>query len=63
MNIVDFDKLSDAEKEHFYQYPKCGQFVDKRELRGVIFHETNHKPKPHIPRIIGKPILKCHSRY
>jgi hypothetical protein len=53
MNTADFDKLSDAEKQHFYCCSKCGQFVDKRELRDVIFHETDHKPKPHIPRIRG----------
>jgi hypothetical protein len=62
MNTADFDKLSDAEKEHFYQCAKCGEFVDKRELLDVIFHETDQKPKPHIPRIIGKPILKRLSR-
>jgi uncharacterized C2H2 Zn-finger protein len=48
MNAADFDKLSDAEKEHFVQCPKCGQFVDKRELQDVIFHWTGHKLKPHI---------------
>jgi hypothetical protein len=56
MKAADFDKLSDAEKEHFYQCPECGEFVGKRELRDVISHETDHKPKPHIPRIIGKRI-------
>jgi hypothetical protein len=63
MNAADFDKLSDAEKEHFYRCSKCGQFVDKRELPDVIFHETDHKPKPRIPRIIGKPIQKRLSRH
>jgi uncharacterized C2H2 Zn-finger protein len=56
MNAADFDKLSAAEKEHFFQCPKCGQFVDKRDLRDVIFHVTDHKPKPDIPRIKGKRI-------
>jgi uncharacterized C2H2 Zn-finger protein len=56
MNAADFDKLSDAEKEHFFQCSECGQFVDKRELRDVIFHVTDHKWKPHIPRIKGKRI-------
>jgi hypothetical protein len=45
-----------AEKEHFDQCRKCRQFVDKRELRDVISHETDHKPKPHIPGIRGKRI-------
>ena len=46
MNAADFDKLSEAEKEHFFQCSRCGKFVDRRELRDVIFHETDHKPKP-----------------
>jgi hypothetical protein len=62
MNATGFDKLSDAEKEYFYQCSKCGQFLDKRELRDVILHETDHKPKSHIPRIKGKPIPKRLSR-
>ena len=48
MNAADFDKLIDAEKEHFVQCRKCGQFVDIRELRDVIFHATDHKLKPHV---------------
>jgi hypothetical protein len=35
MNAADFDKLADAEKEHFFWCSKCRQFVDKRELRDV----------------------------
>jgi len=35
---------------------------NKRELRDVIFHITDHKPKHHISRIIGKPITKRLSR-
>jgi hypothetical protein len=62
MNAADFDKLSDAAKEHFYQCSQCGQFVDKRELRNVVFHETDHKLKSHIPRITGKPLPKRPSR-
>jgi hypothetical protein len=58
MNSADFEKLSDKEKEHFFHCPKCGEFVDKCELRDVIFHLTDHKRKPHIPRIKGKPIPK-----
>ena len=54
--LPDFDELSETEKEHFYRCSKCGQLVDKRELRDVIFHLTDHKRKPHIPRIKGKPI-------
>jgi hypothetical protein len=62
MNTPDFDKLSDAEREHFYQC-SCGEFVDKRELRDVIFHESDHNPKAiAVPRIIGKPLRKRLSR-
>jgi hypothetical protein len=63
MNTADLDKLSDAEKEHFYRCSKCGQLVDKRELRDVIFHETDHKPQAlALPSIKGKPIRKRLSR-
>ena len=58
MDADDFDKLNDTEKEHFFQCPECGEFVDKRELRDVIFHETDHKPKPHIPRI-KTAVVRC----
>jgi hypothetical protein len=41
---------------HFYRCAKCDELVDKRELQDVIFHETDHKPNPHIPRIRGKRV-------
>jgi uncharacterized C2H2 Zn-finger protein len=63
MTADEYEKLPPEEKEHFYRCPECGQVVDKRELRDVIFHETDHKPKPDIPRIIGKPIDKRLSRH
>jgi hypothetical protein len=57
MKAADFKKLSDAEKEHFYRCAKCRQFVDKRELRDVIFHESDHNRQMlALPRIVGKPI-------
>jgi len=63
MNAADFNKLNHAEKEHFYQCAKCGQFVDKRELRDVIFHQSDHNAEAlALPRIIGKPIRKPPSR-
>jgi hypothetical protein len=63
MKAADFKKLSDAEKEHYFQRPKCGEFVDKRELRDVIFHQSDHNPEAlALPRIIGKPIRKPPSR-
>jgi hypothetical protein len=49
MNAANFDELSDEEKEHFYRCSKCGEFVDKRELRDVIFHETDHSPPSPSP--------------
>jgi hypothetical protein len=56
MTLDEYEQLSPGEKEHFYRCSKCGQLVDERELRDVIFHETDHKPKPHIPKIRGKRI-------
>jgi len=29
-----------------YEQEKCGELVDKRELGELVFHETDHKPKP-----------------
>jgi predicted RNA-binding Zn-ribbon protein involved in translation (DUF1610 family) len=49
MTADEYEKLPPEEQEHVYRCPECGQFVDKRELRDVIFHATDHKPKPHIP--------------
>jgi hypothetical protein len=61
MTADEFEKLPPEEKDHFYRCRECGQLVDKRELRDVIFHETDHKVKSHIPRIIGKPIPKSYD--
>jgi len=37
----------------------AGEFVDKRELRDVIFHESDHDRQTlALPRITGKPIRK-----
>jgi hypothetical protein len=41
---------------HFYRCAKGGKLVDKRELRDVIFHETDQKRNPRILRIRGEPI-------
>ena len=63
MKAADFNKLSNGEKEPFYRCSKCRQFVDKRELRDVIFHESDHNAEAlALPRIIGKPIHKRLSR-
>jgi hypothetical protein len=63
MNAADFEKLSNAGKEHFYRCAKCGEYADKRELREVIFHESDHSREMlALPRIIGKPIRKRPSR-
>jgi hypothetical protein len=61
MTADEYKQLPPEEKEHFFQCPKCCQFVDGRELRDVIFHVTNHKPKPRIPRIRGEPVPKRRS--
>jgi hypothetical protein len=43
-----FDELSESEKRHFYQCSRCGEMVDMRQLDDVLFHETDHKPRPDI---------------
>jgi ssDNA-binding Zn-finger/Zn-ribbon topoisomerase 1 len=48
MTADEYEQVPPDEKEHFFQCPECGQFVDKRELRDVIFHVRDHKPKPDI---------------
>jgi hypothetical protein len=47
MNAADFNKLSEAEKRHFYQC-RCRGIVDKRQLDAVLFHEADHKSRPDI---------------
>jgi hypothetical protein len=48
MNTADFNELSETEKRHFYKCQQCGELVDKRQLDNVVFHETDHKPRPDI---------------
>ena len=48
MNAADFNELSEAEKRHFYQCSECGEIVDLQQLDEVLFHETDHKPRPDI---------------
>jgi hypothetical protein len=40
--------LSKSERKHFYKCSRCGEMVDKRQLDEVLFHETDHKPRPDI---------------
>jgi hypothetical protein len=47
VDAADFDKLSESEKRHFYKC-RCGEMVDMRQLDDVLFHETDHKPRPDI---------------
>ncbi len=46
MNVADFDELSESEKQHFYKWARCGEMVDMRQLDDLVFHETDHKPRP-----------------
>jgi hypothetical protein len=48
MNADDFNELSESEKRHFYKCSRCGEMVDRRQLDDVLFHETDHKPRPDI---------------
>ena len=45
-----------SQDSHLCRCPKCDQQVDKRKLRDVVFHETDHKPNLRIPRISERPI-------
>jgi hypothetical protein len=45
MNAAELAELNESEKRHFYQC-RCGEMVDKRQLDDVLFHETDHKPRP-----------------
>ncbi len=47
MNMDDFNKLSEQERQHFYRCQQCGEMVDMRQLDDVLFHE-DHKPRPDI---------------
>jgi hypothetical protein len=58
MTADEYEVLCPDEKEHFFLRPKCGQLVDKRDLRDVIFNEPDHKPNPRIPRIRGKRLQR-----
>jgi hypothetical protein len=44
----EFEALSENEREHFYECKKCSEMVDMRQLDDVLFHETDHKPRPDI---------------
>jgi hypothetical protein len=48
LNAADSNELSQSDKKHFYKCSRCGQMVDMRQLDDVLFHETNHKPRPDI---------------
>jgi hypothetical protein len=48
VNTADFNELSESEKRHFYKCAQCGEMVDRRQPDDVLFHETDHKPRPDI---------------
>jgi hypothetical protein len=48
MNAAEFSELSASEQAHFFRCEKCGEFVDKRQLDEVLYHETDHRPRPDI---------------
>jgi len=45
LTLDEYEKLPPDEKKYFFQCPGCGQFVDKRELRDVIFNVTGPQAK------------------
>jgi len=40
---ADFDELSEAEKEHFYNSQQCGEMVDMRQLDDVLSRRSCSK--------------------
>jgi hypothetical protein len=52
MTADEYEQVPPEEKEHFFQCPKCGEFVDKRELQDVIFHVTEPQAQSsHSPEL------------
>jgi len=41
MTLDEHEKLPPEEKDHFFQCPKCGRFVDGRELPDVRRDKIN----------------------
>jgi hypothetical protein len=47
----------DSEGKHFYKCATCGEMVDKRQLDQVLYHETDHKPRPDIQYSGGERLV------
>jgi hypothetical protein len=48
MTLDEYRKLPPEEKEHFGSCAECGEIFDRRSLDEVLFHHTDHKPRPDI---------------
>ncbi|MEI9410281.1 hypothetical protein O7A60_16065 [Mesorhizobium sp. Ld1326N3] len=49
-------KIADQESEYFYRCPRCGQMVDERDARQVVWHPFSEHNRlivdgdaPHLP--------------
>jgi hypothetical protein len=41
----DYSKNDNQEKDHFYKCKQCAEWVDKRQLDEVLYHEDHvHRP-------------------
>jgi len=47
MTKSEFEKLSEEEKQYFYECSEYDAMVDKRQLDEIL-HETGHKHRPDI---------------
>jgi hypothetical protein len=48
MTPDEYEKLPREEREHFAKCSKGGEIFDRRSLDEVLFHYTDHKPRPDI---------------
>jgi hypothetical protein len=48
MTKAELETLSAEEQKHFHSCQACGEYFDMRQLDEVMFHCTDHKPRPDI---------------
>jgi hypothetical protein len=48
MTVDEYEQLSPVEKQHVAKCSTCGEMFDRRSLDEVLFHATDHKPRPDV---------------
>ena len=48
MTANEYETLPLKEKKHFAKCSECGEIFDRRSLDEVLFHQTDHKYRPHV---------------